>query len=92
MSTDRPSDLEPGLPEAEAAALAETGARLRHERPVPRAAFRSQLGAHLMADGRSRLGTRPRALWLRVAACATSGSALLLLVGIGAAGAGPFAS
>jgi hypothetical protein len=92
MSEQRPPGSEQGSPENESDALSELGKRLRHERPVPSAAFRSQVRTWLMIEGASRPGARSQGIWLRVAICAISGSGLLLVVGIGTAGLGPFAS
>jgi hypothetical protein len=71
------------------AALAE---RLTRDRPVPSAAFRSALHRRLTAlEASSPAHGRPSRFWTRVNLLAGSGSILLALVGIGVAGAGPFA-
>jgi hypothetical protein len=72
--------------------LTEVAARLMHERPAPRAAFRAELRAHLrqLAD-RGPLSSRPAWLWRRVTVLVLSGGGLFGLVGLGLAGVGPFA-
>jgi len=77
-------DLEPGYGEE----LVALGNRLLDARPVPRAAFRGDLGRHLAArSGRRRLGTAQlRAL---IAVYAMTGLVLLCVGAVSAAGAGP---
>ena len=66
----------------------ELSARLRSERPVPRAAFRSVLRRSLLASPQA---SRPRRLRLLIGAYAGSGVALLLVAMVGLAGGGPLA-
>jgi hypothetical protein len=63
--------------------------RLLRERPVPRAGFRAQLRATL----RSNFGAAPpqRLRWL-IGTYAATGAALLLVLVLGVAGAGPLAA
>jgi hypothetical protein len=68
--------------------LTEVAARLMHERPAPRAAFRAHL--RQLAD-RGPLSSRPAWLWRRVTVLVLSGGGLFGLVGLGLAGVGPFA-
>jgi hypothetical protein len=77
-------DLEPGSGED----LVALGNRLLDARPVPRAAFRGDLGRHLAArSARRRLGTAQlRAL---IAANGVAGLLLLLVGAVSAAGVGP---
>ncbi len=84
-----PDDLEPTIGAEEATALTALGERLIHERPAPRAAFRSALQAHLRGFRRVN-APRPAWLWQRVAALTLSGGGLLGLVALGIAHAGPF--
>jgi hypothetical protein len=74
----------------DADALERFGATLRHNRPVPSAAFRGDLGRRLA--GRAARRGRPARLWLTVAGSASLGSALLAVAAIGVAGSGPFAA
>jgi len=76
-------DLEPGTPE-ELILLAE---RLRHERPVPSAAFRGDLRRSLLAGHISR--SRPARLRLLITGYASAGSLLLLAGTASVAGIGP---
>jgi hypothetical protein len=76
-------DLEPGTAE-QLISLAE---RLERERPVPSAGFRGQLRRHLLADEASR--SRPARLRLLITGYASTGSLLLLLGAMSAAGIGP---
>jgi len=80
--SDIRGDLEPGTPDE----LVALGEQLLHQRPVPRAAFRGDLGRHL-ASMPTRW--RPTRLRLMIAAYAGSGAAMLVLAAAGAAGAGP---
>lgn len=84
MTDDLTGDIDP----QERAALLALGTRLADERPVPRAAFRSSLGAAIRANAP---GSRPARLWLRVAGLAGSGAALLGVAALGIGGAGPLA-
>jgi len=78
-------DLEPGAPD-ELIALA---ARLTGERPVPTAGFRGALRRRLVdAAGRPR----PQRLWALIAGFAGSGTMLLFVGALSAAGVGPLAS
>jgi hypothetical protein len=85
-------DFDSSVDAEERAKLAEVAARLMHERPAPRAAFRAELRAHLgqLAD-RGPLRSRPDWLWRRVTFLVLSGGGLFGLVGLGLAGVGPFA-
>jgi hypothetical protein len=61
-------------------------------RPNPRAAFRAALHQRVTStQARGGAFERPQALWTRVVSLALPGAALLCLVAIGVAGAGPFA-
>ena len=82
-------ELRPYVDRAEAAEIDRTGQRLRDERPVPRAAFRSELRGHLARLGADRPSWRPRHLGRLVAAYAGSGVALMAIAAIGLAGVGP---
>jgi hypothetical protein len=64
--------------------------RLVRERPVPRAAFRGELGRRLLAAGTPF--SRPRRLRLLIAAYAGFGTALLAVAAFGLASLGPFAA
>jgi hypothetical protein len=64
--------------------------RLQRERPVPRPAFRGELGRMLVGRRKARqLVPRPRLL---VSAYAGSGTLLLAIAAIGLAGVGPLAA
>jgi hypothetical protein len=65
--------------------------RLVAERPVPRAGYRAELRAHLLAS-RGTADAPPQRLRLLIAAYAGSGAVLLIVAAIGVAGAGPLAS
>jgi hypothetical protein len=65
--------------------------RLRHERPVPRAGFRSELRSRLLAARTRRRRARPQGLRVLIAAYAGSGTTLLLFALLGVAGSGPLA-
>ena len=69
---------------------AEFRARLRRSRPAPRPQFATDLRQHLADLGAQ--ATRPRYLWLMVAACLAAGLLLLLLAALSASGGGPFGS
>ena len=70
--------------------LDQIAARLERERPVPRAAFRGELGRRLADRSHRQLrSTRPRLL---VTAYAGSGALLLAIAAIGLAGVGPLAA
>jgi hypothetical protein len=85
-------ELRPYVDLSEAEAIDRTGERLFSERPVPRAAFRAELRAHLGEElGSARSAWRPRRLRVLVSAYAGSGLVLLLVAAIGLAGAGPLA-
>lgn len=75
-------------PEPELRAIAD---RLRGERPVPKAGFRSELRGRLLATRRRRRAPS-QGLRLLIAAYAGSGSALVLIAVLGVAGAGPLAA
>jgi hypothetical protein len=76
-------DLEPGTP-ADVVALAN---RLAASRPLPSPGFRGELGRSLAARSRRRL-TPGRLRGLAVV-YASSGTALLVISALGAAGMGP---
>jgi hypothetical protein len=86
------ADLPADVPDQERTQLWQVADTLIGARPFPRAAFRSALHRRLTGALR-QTGTyeRPRALWARVSALALPGTALLCLVAIGVAHAGPFA-
>jgi len=77
------SDLEPGIDE-DLILLAD---RLRDARPLPRPAFRGDLGRHLAARRRPRLGAGH--LRTVIAAYGLAGTVVLCLAAISAAGVGP---
>jgi hypothetical protein len=83
---ERDQLLDPKLDPSERKTLLETASLLEESRPVPRPAFRGRLARQLRArpDG-------PQRLRLLIGAYAGSGFALLLVVAIGLAGAGPLA-
>jgi hypothetical protein len=73
-------DLEPGIGD-DVVALAE---RLRDSRPLPNPVFRGELRRRLMGRPRGRfdaIGVRAR-----IAACSVSGTLLLVIGAVGAAG------
>jgi hypothetical protein len=82
-------EVEPGIGEAERAALWRIADALIAARPYPRAAYRSTVNQWLALKSTHE---RPRALWARVGALAGTGVVLLALVAIGLAGSGPFAA
>jgi hypothetical protein len=90
--TDEPAsfrdDLEPGIDDGERARLWIVADALIGGRLYPRAAFRAMLRERL--PRRATL-ERPTAFWARVAALASPGTLLLVLVAAGVAHAGPFA-
>jgi hypothetical protein len=81
--------LDPELPDDERETLQAVGHLLRRDRPVPRAAFRGDLGRRLAAQ--PPRATRPRRLWGWATASGASGLALLALAAVGLGGAGPLA-
>lgn len=95
MSTRQPlsdDDLEPDVSVAERTLLAAVAVRLMHECPAPRAAFRAQMRVDLRElDAHGVMRSRRAWLWPRVAALGAFGAGVLGLVGLGLAGAGPFA-
>ena len=80
------ADLEPGTPED----LIRLAERLEQERPVPSAAFRGDLRRRLIAGARSH--SRPARLRLLIAGYAGTGSLLLLVGVVSAAGIGPLSA
>jgi len=73
-------------------AIAELADRLWRSRPEPGARLRTRVRTFLSAaDASGLLISRPRHLWLRVAACMTAGSLLLALVAAGVGHWGLFA-
>jgi hypothetical protein len=66
-------------------------ARLEAERPVPAAGFRGDLRRRLVRSGERR-GVAPARVRRLIFAYAGAGTALLLVVVLGVAGAGPFAA
>jgi hypothetical protein len=83
---ERDQILDPKLKPAEREELLETARLLERTRPVPRPAFRGRLARHLHTPP-----TGSERVRLLIGAYAGSGLALLLLVAIGLAGAGPLA-
>jgi hypothetical protein len=71
--------------------LTEVEDLLARERPVPAPGFRGRLKRHLLTAG-APMRDRPKHLRGLVAACATSGSALLAVAVVGVAGIGPLAT
>jgi hypothetical protein len=82
-------ELEPSIEPGEREALIQLAERLTHERPAPRAGFRSDLQAHIRGLGSSS-APRPAWLWQRVTALTLSGGGLLGLVALGVVRVGPF--
>ena len=76
-------DLDPDLDRVEADRLAGLGTRLLRERGMPSAAFLARLG--------ERVGAPERASLRLALVYAVSGSALLAVAALGAAGIGPLA-
>jgi hypothetical protein len=83
---ERDEILDPRLEAAEREGLLETARLLEQERPVPRPAFRGELARQLHARS-----PRPQRMRLLIGAYAGSGLALLAVVAVGLAGAGPLA-
>jgi hypothetical protein len=83
---ERDEILEPELEPAERKRLLETARLLERERPVPRPAFRGKLARRLRARSPS-----PQRLRVLIGAYAGAGLALLAVVAVGLAGAGPLA-
>jgi hypothetical protein len=77
-------DLEP----EDADDLAPLAEQLVAARPLPHPAYRGELRRRLLRSPHATRA-RPRHLWARVAACAGSGTALLLLALLGVQGGGP---
>jgi hypothetical protein len=65
--------------------------RLETERPVPRAAFRGELGRELRAR-MDATPARPHRLRLLIATYAGSGTFLLAVAAVGLAGVGPLSA
>jgi hypothetical protein len=83
---ERDEILDPKLGPAERKRLLETARLLERERPVPRPAFRGELARQLRARSAA-----PRRVRLLIGAYAGAGLALLAVVAVGLAGAGPLA-
>jgi hypothetical protein len=83
---ERDEILSPTLEPAERDRLLGTARLLEQARPAPRPAFRGRLARQLRADSAG-----PQRLRLLIGAYAGSGLALLAVVAIGLAGAGPLA-
>ncbi len=81
-------ELGPEVTGEEAAELMRLAERLQHERPLPAAAFRGALGRHLATRAGAQ-PQRPRRLGALIAGFAGSGTLLLVLGALGAAGTGP---
>lgn len=86
---DRPTDREP--PSWQREEVQWLARRLEQERPVPRAGFRGELRRRLL-DAADQQPVRSRRLRFLIAAYAGSGMALLAIVALGVAGAGPLAA
>lgn len=84
--SDRDEILDPKLKPAERKHLVETAQLLEQARPVPGPAFRGKLARQLRARS-----TGPQRVRLLIGAYAGSGLALLAVVAVGLAGAGPLA-
>jgi hypothetical protein len=82
-------ELRPYVDRAEIAETEAAAARLIAERPLPRAAFRSQLRAGLIESGADRPAWRPRRLRVLVWSYVSSGAGLLAVAAVGLAGLGP---
>jgi hypothetical protein len=83
---ERDEVLDPKLEPAERLRLLETARVLEQARPRPRPAFRGELARQLRARS-----TGPQRVRLLIGAYAGSGLALLAVVAVGLAGAGPLA-
>jgi hypothetical protein len=83
---ERDELLDPKMGPAERKRLLETARLLERDRPVPRPAFRGELARRLRARSPS-----PQRLRLLIGAYAGAGLALLAVVAVGLAGAGPLA-
>ena len=83
---ERDEILDPRLKPAEREELLETAPLLEQARPLPRPAFRGRLAKQLHTPPAG-----PERVRLLIGAYAGSGFALLLLIAIGLAGAGPLA-
>src|SRR4029453_5796033 len=78
--------FDPKIAPAERKRLLETARMLERERPVPGPAFRGELARRLRARSPS-----PQRLGVLIGAYAGAGLALLAVVAVGLAGAGPLA-
>jgi hypothetical protein len=83
---ERDQILDSKLKSAEGERLSETADLLEQARPLPRPEFRGRLARQLRARS-----SGPQRLRVLIGAYAGSGLALLILVAIGLAGAGPLA-
>jgi hypothetical protein len=83
---ERDEILDPRIAPAERKRLLETARLLERERPVPGPAFRGELARRLRARSPS-----PERLRVLIGAYAGAGLALLAVVAVGLAGAGPLA-
>jgi len=83
-------ELRPYADASERDKLNELGDLLEQDRPVPRAGFRAELGAHMrQLESQQRPAWRPKRLKLMALSYAGSGVALLLIAALGVSGAGP---
>jgi len=82
-------ELQPYVDAADAEAINRVGDRLNQERPLPTAALRTELRAHLSEARIARPAWQPKRLRPLVAAYLGSGVALLAIAAIGLSGAGP---
>jgi hypothetical protein len=87
-----PDELAGPIDVWEQVALSDLADRLIRQCPAPHEAFLGELRAHLRERRSRDLHRAPlRWAWQRVGALALCGGGLLGLVGLGLAGAGPFA-
>jgi hypothetical protein len=84
-------DLPPGLEPGEAERMAEIGAQLAAQRPLPAPEFRGDLRRRL-AGAQAGGAVAPRRVRALAASYAMSGLVLLAVAAAGVAGGGPFAA